>query len=345
MTRRKGSIDQTPQGRWRVRWWTEDGRHPSRTFDRKLQADRFLRDALAGRVDEPLQPRRLVGVTVSDVIEEWWEVTERSVKPRTAERYEDHRRIIEKHLGREQLDLLDYQRVQRFVTDLQRDYAPKTVHHTYGVLSLVLKHAYRLDRITKPIPKPILPRITKPKLTIPTREEVETLAEASQAWLHAAVILAGYCGLRQGELLALHQADVNLDAGWVFVHQARNKSSGELEATKTDSVRRVYLPERVSGVLATHLEEHATARVFPMTASIFDKSWRRARTSVQLDGVRFHDLRHSAASMMIAAGGTVLQVSKQLGHANATQTLDTYGHLWPDSFEDLMNRMNAYLDH
>jgi integrase len=347
VTRRRGSIEQTTQGRWRVRWWTEDGRHPSRTFDRKLQADRFLKDALAGRVDdEPTgRQRRPAGVTVSDVVEEWWAVTERSVKPRTAERYEDHRRIIEQHVGRVLVGDLDYHRVQRFVVDLQRDYAPKTVHHTYGVLSLVLKHAYRLGQISKPIPKPILPRITKPKLTIPTRGQVELLAEASQAWLHAAVILAGYCGLRQGELLALHQADVNIGEGWVFIHQARNKSSGALEATKTDSVRRVYLPRRVSGVLQEHLEEHAAARVFPMTASVFDKSWRRSRTAVDLDGVRFHDLRHSAASMMIAAGGTVLQVSKQLGHANATQTLDTYGHLWPDSFEDLMMRMNAYLDH
>jgi integrase len=345
MARRQGSIEQTKHGRWRVRWWTVDGRHPSRTFDRKLQADRFLKSALAGEVDdEPLTRRRPTSFTVGAAVEEWWAVTERSVKPRTAERYANHRRIIDRHLGGEPLAELDYRSVQAFVTTIQREYAPKTVHHTYGVLSLVLKHAHRLDRIPRLIPKPILPRVTKPKLMIPTRQQVEEVATASEAWLHAAVILAGYCGLRQGELLALHQSDVNLDEGWVFVHQARNKTSGALEATKTDAVRRVYLPARVNAVMAEHLTEHAADRAFPTTASVFDKSWRRARIAAGIEGVRFHDLRHAAASMMIAAGGTVLQVSKQLGHANATQTLDTYGHLWPDSFEDLMRRMDAYLD-
>lgn len=343
MARRTGSIQQTPQGRWRVRYWTADGRHPSKTFDRKTEAERFLKAAASQQARSGETPAHRV--TLQVVIDQWWEIAENSVKPRTAERYLNHVRVIEQHLGQTSLIALDYDRVQGFVLDLQREYAPKTVTHCYGVLALILKHAERRGMLPRPVPKPILPRISKPKLTVPTLAQVEQLAEASQAWLHAAVILSGYCGLRQGELLALHRDDVNLADGWVFVHQSRNKTSGALESTKTEQVRRVYLPATVRGVIQEHLDEYPTTRVFPVTASVFDKSWRRARTTADLGGVRFHDLRHSACSMMIAAGCTVLQVCKQMGHANPTQTLDTYGHLWPDSAEDAVRRVDEYLAH
>ncbi|HEV8450548.1 MAG TPA: site-specific integrase [Gaiellales bacterium] len=342
MPRPRGSIKQNQQGKWIVRYWTADGRHPSKTFERKTEAERFLKAAVQQTAQNGAPAHR---VTLQQVIDEWWQIAEGSVKPRTAERYLNHVRIIERHLGQVSLVALDYDRVQGFVLDLQREYAPKTVTHCYGVLALVLKHAGRRGMLQRPVPKPILPRVSKPKLSVPTLAQVEALAEASQAWLHAAVILAGYCGLRQGELLALHQADVNLAEGWVFVHQARNKTSGALESTKTEQVRRVYLPAAVTTILAEHVDEYPAERVFPVTASVFDKSWRRARAAAELPGVRFHDLRHSAASMMIAAGATVLEVCEQLGHANPTQTLDTYGHLWPNSSADLVSRMDAYLAH
>jgi integrase len=180
---------------------------------------------------------------------------------------------------------------------------------------------------------------------IPTRDEVDQLAEASDSRLHAAVELAGYCGLRQGELLALSRIDVDLVKNTVFVHQARNKASGAIESTKTDAARVVHLPLRVHDSLTIHLDEYDGALLFPVTASVFDKSWRHARHSAGLAGVRFHDLRHAAASMMIHAGWNINQVSKQLGHANPTMTLNIYAHLWPDSFTEAIAKMDQYLAH
>jgi integrase len=127
------------------------------------------------------------------------------------------------------------------------------------------------------------------------------------------------------------------------VRIARNKTSGAHEETKTERIRRVYLPARAAEALEAHMGEYPGELVVPVSASVLQKSWERARRSCGLERVRFHDLRHAAASMMIAAGLNVLQVSKQLGHANPTQTLDTYGHLWPDSFDDAMRRLDTYL--
>lgn len=338
------SIQVTDQGRYRARWYTPEGKHPSRTFDSRSEAERFLR-RVGVDIDEGRDTTRDRSRPLQQVIDQWWRVHEGSVKPRTAERYEDHLRQIERSLGARPIGEITYPVVQEFVFSLQAEYAPKTVRHCYGVLALVLKHAHRIGVLEREIPKPILPRVARSQITVPTLAQVEQLAEASQAWLHAAVILAGYGGLRQGELLALHRDDVDLAERWVFVHQARNKTSGALESTKTEQVRRVYLSTGAAAILSDHLDEYPGQRVFGVTASVFDKSWRRARTAADLPGVRFHDLRHCACSLMIAAGCTVLQVCKQMGHANPTQTLDVYGHLWPDSSEDAARRVDEYLAH
>lgn len=341
--RRGGSVERLPSGRYKARWYTPDGRHPSKTFTLKADAERYLRRVIVQQEQEGvgLAPRH---ETLASLIDPWWATVERSVKPRTVERYTLHLEAIRSSgVASRPLGELGYADVQSFVDELSERYAPRTVRGAYGVLALILKDGQRRGKLVRQIPLPRLPRVGASKLVIPTRDEVEQFAEMSDARLTAAVLLAGYCGPRQGELLALQRDDVNLAEGWVFIHQARNKTSGRIESTKTDKARRVYLPARVRGVLEEHLDEYEGAALFPVTASVFDKSWRSARLGAGMTGVRFHDLRHAAASMMIASGWSVLQVSKQLGHANATMTLNVYGHLWPDSFQDAVAKMDAYL--
>lgn len=327
-----------------MRWHTIDGRHPSRTFTLKADAERFLRQTIVDKERYGLDVGRR-DETLRSVIKLWWPSTERSVKPRTAERYAQHLKWIEEHpIADLPLTRLDFDAVQGFIDDLAPRLSPKTISGTYGVLNLILAAAAKRRMLAKRIDKPALPRAKKPPLVIPTRHEVEALAEASDARLHVPILLAGYCGLREGELLALHRADVHLDKHLVFVHQARNKTSGALESTKTDRSRNVYLPTRVLDALREHLEEYPDdVLVVPVSASVLQKSWEVARARCGLQRVRFHDLRHAAASMMIAAGLSVAQVSEQLGHANATMTLNTYAHLWPHSFTEAIQRMDAYL--
>jgi integrase len=340
-----GSVSRLGSGSYRARWYARDGRHLSLTRPTRHEAESAMRAALVDQerlgYDRPAKT-----ITVGKLIDVWWRAVEHSVKPRTAERYEDHLAHVRRLLGPVPLADLDYHRVELFVAELQATpLAPKTVRSCYHVFSLVLAHGQRLGLMQRAIPKPYLPKVVKPKLVIPSREQVNALAAASDKRFWAPILAAGYCGFREGELLALHRRDVHLDERYVLIHQARNKSSGAFESTKTERTRRVYLPERVQLALAEHLEEYPGEVVVPASASSLQKSWERARRVEGLDRVRFHDLRHAAASMMIAAGLNILQVSKQLGHANATQTLDIYGHLWPDSFDDAMRQMDAYLAH
>lgn len=348
-----GSIERLPSGRYRAR---HNGK--SETFDQELDADRWLIRRRLEAEEEKINPTRRPGDarTVDTVIGEWREIGARRWKPATLDRYDDHAAHIKRILGEEPITALDARRMEAFVMELERSQKPKTVHACNGVLRLILGHAHRYGDIQAMPPKIILKRVTKPTLFIPTREQVDQLAAASDARCYALVLLAGYCGLREGEILGLHQADVNLAEGWVFVHQQLNRKTGKLDSTKTEGVRRVALWGPVAGALEAHLDEYPGELVAPattpsgrwpdqrpFTARLMRRSWVTARTKAELPRVRFHDLRHAAASMMIAAGLNVMQVAHQLGHANPTETLNTYSHLWPDAFDDAMTKMNTYL--
>lgn len=335
------SIEELANGKYRVRWYTPDGQHPSRTLPTRTAAEAFYADVTTNQADVPR------AMTLKALADEWWAVAEGSIKPRTAERYLAHLRIIERHLAKSRVTDLNYERLQRFVFELQKTYRPRTVVHCYAVLALVLKHGERLGLIEKVPPKPILPRITRAELTIPTKDDVERLAAASDARFHTAILLAGYGALRQGEVLGLTRGDIHLDEGWLLVRRSRNKTTGALESTKTDKARRVYMPQRLADALAAHLDEYpgeARDLVFPQSSSSFQKSWVRARTIAGLPSVRFHDLRHSAASLYIHAGWSPTQVAAQLGHADPAMTLRTYSHLWPQSYDDAIKKINDHLN-
>jgi integrase len=336
----RGSVEKLPSGRWRARWYAPDGRHLSRTFELKQHAERFLRQAI---VDAE---RHAIGIIsadpVSSLVDEWWASKERSIrKPRTAERYEDTLAVIKKApIAKVPLRDLSLDHVQAFVDGLSPQYAPATVKGIYMVLGMALAHGARRGKLHV-ISRPLLPGTAPRELVVPTRAQVEQLAEAADRRLYAPVIVAGYTGLRQGELLALHRSDVHADEGWLLVRHARNKQSGAFESTKSGKARRVFLERRVASVLADHLAEYEDELVVPTTASRLFKSWEIARKACNLDGVRFHDLRHAAASMMIDAGLNILVISRQLGHARPAITLNIYGHLMPDAADDAIRRLDA----
>lgn len=102
------------------------------------------------------------------------------------------------------------------------------------------------------------------------------------------------------------------------------------------------LPQVVGATLASHLERHPSGEgglIFtnehgdPIRRNRFGEVWRKTVDEIDLAGLRFHDLRHFYASLLIRHGESVKVVQARLGHASASETLDTYSHLWPDNEE------------
>jgi integrase len=189
-------------------------------------------------------------------------------------------------------------------------------------------------------------------------EEVGTLADAIAPHLRALVLVAAYGGLRFGELAALRRRRIDLLRGRVQVAENLVDLGGTLSfgEPKTKNGRRtVPLPRRVVSELGAHLATYtgpeADALVFrsttgqPLRRAGFRRDWwLPAVAAAGLDGLRFHDLRHTFVSLWVAAGAHAKEVSVRAGHSSVAFTLDRYGHLYEDADDRLSDRLDALLD-
>jgi integrase len=188
--------------------------------------------------------------------------------------------------------------------------------------------------------------------------------------LEALYVLAVHCGLREGELLALRWEDVYLDAirpailvRHTLTRGVDGRGWGVGASTKSGKGRRVHLTRQAASTLKDHRKRQLEERlrlaglwqdqdlVFPNeTGSLFNpsnlrnRSFKRikARASVRED-LRFHDLRHTCATLLLSEGVNVKVVSELLGHASITITLNTYSHVLPDMQDSAADAMEAAL--
>lgn len=228
-------------------------------------------------------------------------------------------------------------------------YARATVDKLRGVLIQVLRHAERQGLVARNVaalvPTPSGPRAKGRSLTI---EQARALLMTLRGHpLEAAVVVALTCGLRPGELLALRWKDVDLDNGVLRVRQAVVRVGGRIElgATKTTSSRRqlrmpatavVALREHRARqdaqrlTMGVHWQEHGLVFATGVGTLLDPANLRRGlrQVTVQAGLGRWHphELRHSAASLLSAAGVPLEDVADVLGHVNTRVTSSVYRH-------------------
>jgi integrase len=310
----------------------------------------------------------------ADVITAWQESWSNRLSPTTAARY---RGICDVYLmpefGAQPIGRITHERVQRFVNRLSADpkLAPGTVRGVYSVLRNAMNRGVRLGMVkVNPCTNVDLPRSPREEMLFLDAAEVRTLAEAIDPWYRVLIYTAAYCGLRAGELLAVQRKDVDLLRGVLQVRRSLREVNGyqSFGDTKTYTARSVSLPKFLVEMLREHLAQPLPggngpdALVFPSKTgkplrwNNFYK--RHFRTTVagwtdakgvehpgalpaRLRGLRFHDLRHTCASLSVAAGAHVKQISARLGHASVMITLDRYSHLYPSAEEAVAERLDA----
>jgi integrase len=184
-----------------------------------------------------------------------------------------------------------------------------------------------------------------------TGEEISRLAAAMPEHLAAAVWIAAWSGLRQGELLALARRHVDLSAGSLRVERALGRDRAFHRPKTRASVRTVYLPAFVVDRLADHLarftaEDDPEALVFtsragtPVYAGHLHACFARARSAIGRPDLTWHDLRHTGATLAYQAGGSVRDVQRRLGHATSRAAM-IYAHAADDSDRHLAARLDA----
>jgi integrase len=222
-------------------------------------------------------------------------------------------------------------------------FAPHSVHNYWAALHLVLAHAVRrgviggnpADRLTSAE----RPKLGASRRRFLSREEMEPLLAGAPERYRVSIVCAMFSGLRLGELLGLTWADVDF-ARKVMHVQFQMGRDGKRMALKTTAARRDVV---LMAPLAGELREHRLASPFSRDSDLVfcasssgtighrnlsSRGLTKASDRAGLEGVTFHVLRHTFASILIDQGHDVVFVSRQLGHANASITLKVYAHLF-----------------
>jgi integrase len=302
-----------------------------------------------------IDPRK-AKVTVATLAPAWLKLKEARLKPSAFRVLEGAwRNHVEPAWGSVPISRVVNSDVASWVAGIGK--SPTVVHRAYGVLVGILDQAVRDGRI---------PRNTAANIeSLPRRESVkkrryltpaELQAVAAHSGKHRALVLTlGYCGLRTGELIALRKEDIDLERRRINVYRNVVEHGQQFDEGTTKTLagaRLVPIPLIVSEALRERLDGlEDDALVFPsatggymsrVRASEGSKSWwKTALKAAGVPNMVMYDLRHTAASIAVSAGGSVLAVQRMLGHKRASMTLDVYADLFDDDLELLLGRIDA----
>lgn len=349
----EGSIAQLADGRWQARATIDGRRRAFYGLTRDMANRKMIKAIGASQRGLPVPSEK---ETVKTYLTRWLEdVCKNSVRPSSfavytlmAERY------ILPNIGRTRLARLSAQDLATLYRDLQAGgLSPTTVRLAHTLLHRALKQAERWNLIARnPAGLVDPPRRAETEGRILSAEQCLTLLEATHDdSLHALYAVAILGGLRSGEILGLKWEDVDWEAGAVQVRRqlTRTKVEGfHFSEPKTKRARRtVTLPAMAMDALKRHraaqIKERLAAVAWEDNGLVFcnqvgrpmerqnirHRHFKPLLKRLKLPDVRFHDLRHSSATLLLTLGEHPKVVQERLGHASITITMDIYSHVMP----------------
>ena len=368
----RGSIRAKGKHSWQLQVYVTGAEGKRRYFEtvrgNKGDAQKRLRELLVN-LDKGV-PVPAGRITVAEHLRQWLDgYVKANCSQRTLDGYQS---IIENHLipalGHFQLKHLNQQTIQNYYGIARESLSARTVHHQHRVLSQALKWAVRQGYLGRnPCELVDAPSSSKQNKTMSTLTpiEVEVLLDtAKDNQYYPIIYTAVSTGLRQAELLGLRWRDIDLDMLSISVIQVLYKRRGvcEFKEPKTKhSRRRVSMTPK----LALYLREYKADResifwqlgqpltldslVFgslegkPLDPGVLSHNFAKIAKRAGLKGVRFHDLRHTFASLMLLRGAKPKVISESLGHSSVAFTMDTYSHIIEGMQEDAMALLDEVL--
>ncbi len=336
---------------WQARWRDPSDAQRKRTFPRRVDAERFLTGVEASKLTGSYVDHS-DKTTVVQYARAW--ASSRPHRETTAKRTAS---LIESHIagtsiGGRRLAAVLPSEIQAWATERSQRLAPSTMRKLVSLLRSIYASAV-LDRLvaSSPVVRVRMPQHVSGRVAPLTVLQVCALADAMPGRNRAMVLTQAGLGLRIGELYALRASDVDFLRRCVRVESqvAPDGRRQRTDVLKTPRSRRsIPLPGMVANALAEHIAAYpptADGSLFTTAAGRLyahnhygSAMFRRAVAEAGLpQGTTSHDLRHHYASVLLAAGESVVAVAERLGHDNATLVLTTYGHLMPNS-EDRTRR-------
>ena len=347
-------------GRWQARYRVPGGGERTKTFDRKIDAHRWLSveagSVAEGRWIDPRDGR----TTVAEYAGSWLE--SRPIKPQTRVGYD---RVLRLHIlptfGDRPMSNIRKSEVEGWITRLGESYAVSTCDTVFRIIGALFNSAVE-DRLISVSPTRGVkgPRAPK-KIIVPlTGDEIEALIDAASDRYKALVAFAAGSGLRQGEVFGVTTSSLDMLRRQVRVERQLvqiDDGPPDWGTLKTPaSIRTVPLADVTLEALAWHLGRFEPGRDGAIFTNkngdwhrrvSFGMAWKKIveRSGIQRDGrLGFHQLRHFYASALIAAGEQPKVVQTRMGHASLTMTLETYSHLMPTDDETTRSAIERALD-
>ena len=157
-----------------------------------------------------------------------------------------------------------------------------------------------------------------------------------------------WTGMREGELLALSPADIDLDNKTISINRTYQRIEGKdvFTSPKTrKSKRKIPIPDFLCQELSDYIQSRymldADERLFPVTKSYLSHEMIRGCKKTGVKKIRIHDIRHSHASLLINQGCDALMLADRLGHEKVSTTLNTYSHLFPHKQQELVHSLES----
>lgn len=337
---------------WLAGYRGPEGREHTKSFRRRVDAERWLRDELH-KQDRGLWVDPSAGaVAFGKYAEEWFRGL--VVKPKTLAGY---RSLLDSRI----LPTLEQVELRRITPNLLRSWIAEMaadglsgsrMAQAKRVVSAVLAQAVTDGLIARnPAETVKAPKTAEREPRYLTAEEVTELAVACEGRMTRAgalVKVLAYAGLRWGEAVALRGGSINVLRRRIHVRESATMVNGELVwgPPKSHRARTVVVPRFLADELAPLIEGDelifTSPTGMPLRSSNFHRRvWKPAVNDRGLGDLVPHDLRHTAASLAISAGASVKAVQLMLGHRSAQVTLDRYSHLFNDDLETLADNMDA----
>src|SRR5690554_130339 len=346
--------------RWRVRWRDDKGER-SRSFDRQRLAKDFLisleHKQREGTYVEPTT------VTLKSYLETWIESYKDSIASNTERGYRVNIRHICSVIGDKSLQRLIPGDIEAAYRELGKKLSGTSVLYVHRTLSRALKQAEKQRLITRnPCDIVEVPRKNKHfQARFVAPEDIAKYVGAfTDHYLYPAVCLAAFCGLRRGEVLGLQWKDIDWKKGMITIKHGMTDDG--LTTPKSGEARSVPLSEAVAEILKEQRKKqrqykerfwdeyhrsdfvttyHDGTLIKPRALS---KAFADTLKKAGLGHIRFHDLRHTAASLMLHEGVDLKTISDILGHSSISITADIYSHVIEEQKKSAAKKLDKYIN-
>ncbi|MET3602142.1 site-specific integrase [Martelella mangrovi] len=322
------------RGRWQAQVRRRGLKPRCKSFDSKTDAEKWARDleAQIDRFGAAPDTRLLEVTTFGDLLERY----QREVSPTKRGAVQEVQRIgvLRRHdLAYRTLIGLSQQDIASFRDERLASVAPSTVVRELAIISHVLEVAirdwgYPLSRnVVKLVRRPVIRNERSRRLKRDEEQRLLAGCDAGQIpFFKTLIIVAIETGMRRGELLGLQWDDISHNRRVITLHMTKNGSG-----------REVPLSQRAFDALMAWKAESDVdqSAVFPTTPGAQEQAWRRLLKRTNIDGLRFHDLRHESVSRLFERGLNMIEVSSISGHKEL-RMLKRYTHL---SADDLVSRL------